>query len=263
MKTILKSTTLILAILLISVSIDAQKNTSVQKRPAQFTFFYLLGSNGVVSPQYSNSFSLNAIAGINGGVSGVEIGGVLNYNHNEVTGAQVGGVANINRSNSRGALIAGALNFTGDNSHGFLLSTINVAAAEFTGFQLGVINITKKLNGVQLGVINVVEDGEKGLPVGLINVVKNGHYELELSVSEKLTANMNFKMGVERLHTIFKIAYVVNQDDHLYSAGIGLGRLVTLKGRHMLSIDASASQLYNQTIWEEGISPNCQVGPVI
>ena len=251
MKTLVKISTVLCVLTLTLSNSRAQESESIPQRPAQFTFIYPLGSNGSDSPDYANNFSLNGLVGVNGGVRGGEIGGLINYNHGDVTGGQIGGVANINRTGTTGAMISGVLNYSGGNTEGFQLSTINVVKEEFTGFQLGVVNLARKMNGVQLGVVNVVEDGEKALPFGIINVVKNGHYELEVTASELLTANLNFKMGVERLYTIYKVGYAANQQDTHFSAGIGLGSMFNIAGKHNVVLDASANQLVNRDTWNE------------
>ena len=87
---------LIAAILLISMNLIAQNNDTLKTRKAQITFGYPIGSNGMVSMEYSNNFSFNILYGLNGGVVGAEIGSILNYNKGKVAGFQLTGVSNIN-----------------------------------------------------------------------------------------------------------------------------------------------------------------------
>lgn len=215
----------------------AQESGGPDSRAAQFTFIYPLGSNGVNSASYSNHFSLNALIGINGGVKGAEIGGLLNYNHHEVVGGQIAGIANINRTSSTGVMISGVYNHAG---------------ADFSGFQLGVINLAGKLKGVQLGVINIVGEAEKGIPIGLINVVKNGHYEFEVTAGEVIYGNLNFKMGVKSFYTIFKAGYSSYNNNPVLSSGIGFGGKIPLAQRHSMEVDVTSSKIIYNSDWTNG-----------
>ncbi|MBT3242663.1 MAG: hypothetical protein HN352_05900 [Bacteroidetes bacterium] len=259
---------LALILTLTSLNINAQENKEAIKKAGQFTFIYPLGTNGTSSKDISNIFSLNAIIGINGGLhTGAELGGVINYNNGDVTGLQMAGVSNINRKESNGvflsgvanisgkslsgAAISGVLNMAGGNSNGVHASTINIAAKEFSGIQLGVINTAGKLKGLQLGVINVVKDGDEGVPIGLINIVKNGYHEFEVVASDLIYANLSFKMGVEKFYTIFKTGFSTQEGNAAYSAGIGFGSLLPLSNNHKLSLDLSMNTITDNFEWEE------------
>lgn len=178
---------------------------SSEKSPVQVSFIYPLGTNGIQSPQVSNNFSFNVLYGVNGGVNGCEIGGLVNVNTAEVNGIQVGGIANITagastgtviggianivKDSTQGIFIAGISNVIGDSSSGFELAgisnTVNgnfnggqvAGIANYThggvnGFQLsGIANfINGDLNGAQLsGIINTVNGNVNGTQIGLIN----------------------------------------------------------------------------------------------
>ena len=66
------------------LNVFAQESDTLLTSKVQVTFAYPLGSNGLNSLNYSNNFSLNILFGLNGGVDGVEIGGLMNYNKGEV-----------------------------------------------------------------------------------------------------------------------------------------------------------------------------------
>ena len=267
-----------LLILLVSVNLFAQESDGLKTRKAQVTFAYPLGSNGMNSIEYSNNFSFNLLYGLNGGVSGVEIGSVINYNKGNVKGFQLAGVSNINTGTSKGLLlsgvsntsmnsssgifISGVLNHSRQNSTGFQLSTVNLSesgfkgaqlgvfnsAKEVKGVQLGVFNSARKLNGVQLGVFNYMSDDAdaEALPIGIFSIVKNGHFELELTGGEVIYSNLNYKMGVERFYTIYKAGFSSYNNHPVYTSGLGFGGNISMSEKHKISIDVSANSIvYN------------------
>ncbi|MCK4750153.1 MAG: hypothetical protein KAT15_24020, partial [Bacteroidales bacterium] len=241
------------AVTFMSSNVFAQENEETTTQPAQITFAYPLGSNGAEAIFTPNNFSFNVLYGLNGGLYGTEIGGIMNYNQGDVNGFQLAGLVNVNtektngvmwagKSNislgeTSGVMIAGLYNLSTGNSKGVQISTVNNAIADFTGFQMGVVNYAQRLDGVQLGVVNVVGDGENAVPIGLINVVRNGHYELEIVSGEVLFTNLNYKMGVEHFYTIFKVGFSSYKGNPVYSTGIGFGTIVTLAEKHKVSID--------------------------
>ena len=257
-------------LLLISINLVAQENDSLKTRRVQVTFAYPIGSSGMSSMEYSNNFSFNILYGLNGGVNGVEIGSILNYNKGEVKGFQLSGVSNINTGNSVGFLlsgvsnicmdstsglfISGVLNYSKQNGKGFQLATANIAANEFKGFQLGVFNYAKKLKGVQFGVINYLNDGAEGLPIGIFSIVKNGYFELEPAGGEVIYSNLNYKMGVERFYTIYKAGYSSYKNNPVYSFGLGFGGNISISEKQKISIDLSANQIVYNNDWESNLN---------
>jgi len=265
MKKINLLTTLIFQI---SINLFAQENDTINYKKAQVTFAYPICTNGISSLKYSNNFSFNILYGLNGGINGVEIGSILNYNRGKVTGFQLSGVSNINSGISKGFLLSGVSNICGDstfglllsgvlnyskgNSTGLQLSTINISANKFKGFQLGVVNYAKKIKGVQLGVINILGDEEKGIPIGLFSIVKKGLYELEVAGGEVIYSNLNYKMGVERFYTIYKIGHSSYKNNPVYSTGLGFGGNLSLSDRQKISIDLSCNSLVYNNVWKGG-----------
>jgi hypothetical protein len=257
-----------LMIFLISITLVAQEKDSPKTRKVQVTFGYPIGSSGTSSLEYSNNFSFNILYGLNGGVNGIEIGSILNYNKGKVKGFQLSGVSNINTGYSAGFLISGVsnicmdstsglfvsgvLNYSQHNAKGFQLATANIDANEFRGFQLGVINYARKLKGVQLGVINFLGDGTESLPIGIFSIVKNGYFAFELTGGEAIYSNLNYKMGVERFYTIYKAGYSSYESNPVYSFGLGFGGNISISGKQKISIDLSSSQIVYNNQWEGG-----------
>jgi len=240
---------LALVITLLSTNVTAQENEKEVSKTAQFTFAYPLGTNGTDATSVSNNFSFNALYGLNGGLDGIEIGGIMNYNKGDVSGLQLAGIANLNKEKSRGFMCAGIYNLSINDMKGVQMADINNALGDFTGVQMGVINYAKGLKGVQIGVINVVGEDNGAVPIGLINIVKGGHYELELLAGDAIHTNLNYKMGVEHFYTIFKLGWSTYNNNEVYSVGIGFGGIVTLAEKHKVSIDLSANQIMYSDDW--------------
>jgi hypothetical protein len=263
MKTSEKAALVLLSILTAS-ALSAQENISNKILPLQVTFAYPIGSNGINSMDYTNRFSLNILYGLNGGVSGVEIGSIVNFIKENATGIQISGVANFNGGETDGVQIAGVLNINNTTNGiqiagvsninragtmGLQIATTNFAAGDFTGIQIGVVNFSKSLTGLQLGVVNIAENAEKGIPVGIINIVKNGHYELEVTGGETIYLNVNFKMGVEKFYTLFKAGIGSFKKRPVYSTGIGFGGMLRFNDKNILSIDATTNQIIYNNEW--------------
>jgi hypothetical protein len=105
--------------------------------PVQTSFVPGLGSHGLLSGQIVNKFSFNVLGGYNGGVNGLEIGGLFNMNKQDVKYVQVAGLFNVVGGNITGVQVAGITN-----------------------------TVYKSMNGVQMaGILNQVNENATGLQV--------------------------------------------------------------------------------------------------
>ena len=174
-------------------------------RPFQISLTPGLGTHGKLSAQVINNFSLNILGGYNGGVNGMEVGGLFNIDKkavryvqvgglfninggqtegvqvgginntvlNSVTGVQVGGVNNIITGKFAGAQVGGVYNHVGDSVKGIQIGGVgNFARRNVSGVQIaGVANVSNRfINGVQIaGVLNYAKV-LKGVQIGLINI---------------------------------------------------------------------------------------------
>lgn len=229
-----------------------------------------MGSNGKSSINNLNNFSFNLLYGLNGGVNGFEIGSVLNFNKGPVNGFQISGISNINTGKTKGFLLsgisninmqstsgfllAGILNYSKKNSKGLQLSIANISSNELNGFQLGVFNYSKKLKGVQLGIVNYTSQSKNCTPIGLISIVKNGFFILELTGNEVLFSNLNYKMGVDKFYTIYKVGYSSYKSKQVYSYGLGIGSNVFISNKNKLSIDLSSNQVVFDNKWRHKLN---------
>ncbi|UKN01083.1 hypothetical protein K6119_15235 [Paracrocinitomix mangrovi] len=284
---------------------------STMVRPAQVTFFYPLGTNGT-STAYTNNFSFNILYGVNNGVNGAEIGGLVNSNLGHVNGLQIAGLANMNAKAANGMLIAGIGNFVKDTSNSLAFAGIsnviggnafgahvagisntvngdflggqvsgivnvvngntngiqvagitnvsagdmqggqvsgisNIVKGDLSGAQIGLINRAANVKGFQLGLINIADSVSGGVPLGLFSFVKKGYHSLELEVGEAIYANANFKMGVDRLYTIYKFGYTMNGANQYWSYGLGLGSKINVAKNLDMSFDLTGNHIVKQT----------------
>lgn len=206
------------------------QSTEMERRFFQISFFYPLGTGYTKSMEYTNNISLNLLVGLNGGVRGVEIGGLVNYIHKDVKGVSLAGLGNIIRGNVRGALISGLVNYAGHN---------------MTGFQMGLFNYAGTLTGAQVGLINVVtKDAKNAIPFGLINIIKNGYYAFELNGAG---GSLRFKMGTEHFYTILSagVPYSTLGDSMKYEIGGGFGSMLSFSKNHAVVIDLMSNGVYD------------------
>ena len=256
MQQTIKQVLIFVLITLLVIKVSGQEK---KMRPVQVTFIYPIGSSGVNSKDFSNNFSLNLLAGVNGGVNGFEVGSILNYNEGTVKGFQVGGVTNITKGYSEGLGIGGAVNISIGNVKGVKIAPVNITKGKHLGLQLGPINYSKHLNGVQLGVLNITDsidgvqfgvinitDSTDGISIGLINIVKNGYYAFELSFSESVFGKFSYKMGTKRFYTIFNVGLSAYKNKSIFSQGIGFGSLIEFNPLHALAIEIEGNNIvYN------------------
>jgi hypothetical protein len=178
--------------------------------PVQVSVLPGMGTNGRESGKFTNNVSLNIIAGYNGGVEGLEVGGFSNTIKTDVTGIQVAGFSNQVMGEVNGLQWAGFSNFSkaGGNSlqfSGFVNTNLgntngiqgagfsNVVNGDFNGIQgsgfsnvvigdaIGIQGsgfsnvVTGDLQGIQAsGFSNVVTDSLTGIQAsGFANVSKS------------------------------------------------------------------------------------------
>lgn len=142
----------VLFLTVIDITAQEEDKHEIDVRPFQVTFITPLGTNGIGSPQIVNNFSFNILAGVNGGVDGFELGGLLNINSYYVKGLQISGFGNITGGESDAGQIAGFMNINGGKVKGLQGSGfINIAGSAAKAVQVGgFTNISGSIKGVQL-----------------------------------------------------------------------------------------------------------------
>ncbi len=183
-------------------------DTIVKKEKiAQISLLPEMSSNFEENIYTVNNVSTNFFWGTNGGVNGIEVGGIGNIVINEVKGLQVSGIfnkvggsvqgtqiaglVNINERDTRGLQIAGLWNKIGSGNSLQIAGLFNHVQGEFTGFQIaGLFNVVgEKTNALQIaglanfnndhakkqiaGLFNIAKDIEQTQVAGILNVAKN------------------------------------------------------------------------------------------
>ncbi|WP_165958007.1 carboxypeptidase-like regulatory domain-containing protein [Segetibacter sp. 3557_3] len=207
-------------------------------RPFQVSFTPGLSTQGKLSSQVSNNFSLNILGGYTGGVRGLELAGLFNINKQEVKYTQVAGLFNINGGNMTGVQVGGINN------------TLLAAA---TGVQVaGISNIVReRFAGVQVaGLYNHVSDTVSGIQVaGVSNFTKEKVGGVQIAGIGNLA---NREMDGVQIAGIFNYAKrlrgvqigLINIADTSDGYSIGLLNIV-FKGYHKLAISSNETTNIN------------------
>lgn len=196
----------------ISLSASAQSKKNIfMTRDLQISLVPGVNSNGLNSAQYFNKWSLNLLAGISGGNTLLEIGGISNASTFRVTGIQIAGVANVVGTNAflvepddklrsrdeekfmskfHGLQFAGVINYVNEGTTGLQLSGMfNATGTQLKGVQLGGIGNTAggPTNGVQIaGLYNLSGETMAGVQVSLlVNVTKEFFSGTQLGLINK------------------------------------------------------------------------------
>ncbi len=170
-----------------------QQDSEYETRPFQISFVPPLSTNGFLNTKYINHVSINVIAGMAGGVNGVEFGSIANIDKSTVTGAQFAGMLNIVGGQVKGAQFAGFANIVnqpvqGAQFAGFTNLTrgsvtgggqyagfLNIAKGDATVQAAGFANIAQgNVNGAQVsGFLNVAKDVQGAQIAGFINAARH------------------------------------------------------------------------------------------
>ena len=199
------------------------------ERPFQLSITPGLSTHGSLSPQVINNFSLNVFGGYNGGVNGVELGGLFNIDKKDVKYFQAGGIFNIVGGTVQGVQLGGINNTVLDSVKGFQAAGINNhVVGKFSGFQVA-------------GIYNHVADSMSGLQVGGV-----GNFARRKVAGTQIAGVANFaNKGIRGA----QIAGVINYAKKLNGLQIGLINIadssdgysigllnIVVNGYHKLSI---------------------------
>jgi hypothetical protein len=245
-------------------SVLAQETTGLRNFPAQISIVYPVGTHGRQSSQHTYSFSLNLFTGrvggvnglefsglygqVDGNVRGIQVAGLGNVVGNRMTGIQMSGFANVVGDNVRGIQVSGFTNVVGDEMKGIQMSGFanvvgdyvrgiqiggfaNVVGEGMNGVQIaGVFNRTKTLNGLQIGLISITDIIESGASLSLVNIVRRDAYkEWKVSFSDYANIALSYKMGTQKLYTIYTVGTNFIKDD-LGIVGLGFGNRTSIIG---------------------------------
>ncbi len=142
--------------------------------------------SGLTNIVIGNVHGAQFTGGINldkGALLGAQVSGIANIVYKYSFGVQLSGLFNISAVSFSGVQIGGLSNYTKGELAGVQISLLNQAGdiegknsvdnTQPTGFQIGLINFSKKMNGFQFGLINFAKQSQ-GTQIGLINLYKGG-----------------------------------------------------------------------------------------
>lgn len=196
----------------------------------QLSFVSPIGTNGMNSGQTTNKVSVNLVGGHSYANKNFEFGSVYNVNLGYTSGFQFAGVVNHTNESRHATQFAGVANISKHGNTPCQFAGILNVADHVSGLQFsGVVNVAKEVRGVQIGIVNYA-DTCSGLPIGLFNIVKHGgKQELEIGVSDAWSTYVSFKLGVDKLYTIFSAGASLFHSEPIYGVGMGFGTDIAWK----------------------------------
>lgn len=264
--------------------------TDTLSRKVQVSVLPFVGTNGLLSGNVTNEYSLNIIGGHSMQNTKLELGGVFNSNSGDVSGVQLSGVVNLVGGCTDGLQGAGVANITKESSNGLAIAGVfNVHAADHAGLRAaGVFNYTHHAtSGLSLaGVLNhqngicdggqiagalnmAVKDAKYGQIAGALNVATGdvGVGQLagavNLSTGELEGVQIAGALNIANKVKGFQLG-LVNISDTISGVPLGLLSYVH-KGYHHVEVSTDESfrinvafhtgvrQLYN--IFTAGVNP--------
>lgn len=247
------------------------------------SFISPFGTNGTRSHLVTNKISLNLLGGHSYGnmafelgglynanihlTKGVQFAGILNFSGHSYHAVQFAGVTNISTKGGSGAQIGGVVNVANDANtqisgvvnvakqvKGIQVAAVGNIASRDATTQIGTIfNSAKRVKGVQIGLFNYADTCD-GVQIGFINIVKNGgKHEFEVAFSEALNTTISFKLGTDKLYTIFSggVSYLNKPIEYAY--GVGLGTHQNWGKRWGSQVEAIGYQLTEEGKFKGGL----------
>jgi hypothetical protein len=220
---------------------------------------------------------------VHGKSSALQFAGIVNYNKSTFEGMQISGITNIAERDFIGMQASGIFNLS-QNMYGAQISGISNTAKDVFGMQIsglggiannvvglqvsgiinqsksitglqvaGLVNNTAMLKGVQIGLINISDSVKGGVPIGFVSFSKYGYKAIDVSYNEIFTATLALKTGVDAFYNIFSASSNLDNQQHLWSVGYGIGSRFHVTKNTLLEFEAIVSQIsLNQ--WEEDMN---------
>lgn len=215
--------------------------------PAHVGLVYPLSSNGKNAAAYTNSFSLNIIAGVSKAETGVAIAGISNIIKDSATGVQVAGFSNHIGKTFHAVTVSGFMNQVKTSADGAMVTGFLNMAGSLHGFQMaGFANLVKAdVQGTQVaGFMNMGTNNSEIQVAGFTNLVKK---DANVQVSGFLNKAENADVQVSGFINIAKkvkgvqVAGLINIAD---SSDYPIGLINIVKGGERqvsLTIDETAT----------------------
>lgn len=231
----------------------------------KFSINWIYGINGGIDGLEFGAVLNSNIGAVNGcqlaGVgnltadkaNGFQGAGIFNITGGPIQGVQAAGIFNICTSDIRGAQLTGVVGMAADSvkfqASGVLSSSENVDGMQMAGVvnnsgnvngvqMAGIVNKAKYVKGAQIASIFNICDSIKGVPIALVSYVKhNGYRKFEVSGTDLFYANLSYRIGVRKFHTIFSASAFSNREHYDYGFGIGFGSNFMFSKRWSLDLN--------------------------
>jgi hypothetical protein len=180
---------------------------------------------------------------VGGKMTGIQGAGFMNVTGGAVMGLQGAGFVNVAGTFEHGVQGAGFGNVAGGGTVNLQGAGFFNVADEVNGAQLaGFFNRAGYVKGLQAaGFLNVC-DSIDGVPIALISIVrKNGYRSLEIAASETQYAELSFRIGIDKLYTIYSFGKPFGETSRWMYGG-GLGTTIGLGVNSALNLEAMAYQ---------------------
>lgn len=183
------------------------------KKPAQFSFVYPLGTDWIYSADNQYGFSVNLIGGFTGSVHGGELATVFNINKYNVKGFQLAGAFNMAgvssyHEPSSAVQIATAFNFMKNGRAAQIAAGVNIADTGYFQAAAGV-NVARLSRAQIAAGANATDNGAFQASVGVnaagtsaaqlaagVNVTKKGKFQMAAGVNVAETSKCQIAAGV-------------------------------------------------------------------
>lgn len=213
----------------------------------QTSFLPFLGTNGRLSGNVINEYSINFLGGYSLGTRQIELGFFFNVDRGDVRWLQIAGFGNLVGRNVSGVQAAGFFNVNGGGANAVQVAGFtNINRQNSVGVQVsGFANVDlHRYSGVQVaGFSNVVLDTARGVQVaGFANVVTNHYQGSQFAGFSNIATR---KISGSQISAFFNYGHTVrgtqiglfNYADTLGGVPFGLLSFVN-KGYHKLELSA-------------------------
>lgn len=193
---------IVATLVLLTIHVHAQEEET-ETRAFQLSLVPQLGTNKQPAGSVTHNISINLLAGFNGGVQGIEVGGFANVDRHDVVGAQLAGFVNgiggdvsgfqgagfvnyaqaargglqlsgftnIAKSAVEGAQASGFMNYAGSTTGVQVAGFTNVNSEVMTGVQIsGFANYAREASGLQVAGFANHATRLRGVQIGIINI---------------------------------------------------------------------------------------------
>ncbi len=156
------------------------------------------------------------------------------------------GLANVNLGNFNG-FQAGLVNIMGDGFSGFQTGLANLDISSFNGPEIGLLNINMETSGFQFGLINFSK-GLDGEAIGLISIVlSNGQTHGQIYVDENGFGNIALINGSRTIYNIYTVG--IDQTGTYWTYGLGLGLHIPLDPFY-INMEIIGSSVSHISAWD-------------